>query len=215
MRLNTYDENYGMMRHIRPIKHNLELNCYEVELTQNQIGYIDLKFYYIFFEMSICALNSKSNPIFYMRSNDKYLHRLFSSCPKNKIVDHINHNGLDNRICNLRNLIKGSDSLKTKDEKNAIRRDNNMTNGKNRRMNANNKSGYRGVIYKERERTLKSGEKAVYRNWEVEWHTDIRLANGRQERGCGSFSCKLYGYELAKKLAIMVRQEKEKEYGYE
>lgn len=30
------------------------------------------------------------------------LHRLITQCPKDKVVDHINHNTLDNRKCNLR-----------------------------------------------------------------------------------------------------------------
>jgi hypothetical protein len=31
-----------------------------------------------------------------------YLHREITNCPKDKFVDHINHNKLDNRRCNLR-----------------------------------------------------------------------------------------------------------------
>ena len=30
------------------------------------------------------------------------LHRLITNCPDDKVVDHINHNRLDNRKCNLR-----------------------------------------------------------------------------------------------------------------
>lgn len=30
------------------------------------------------------------------------MHRVITNCPKNKQIDHKNHNGLDNRLCNLR-----------------------------------------------------------------------------------------------------------------
>lgn len=41
-----------------------------------------------------------------LKENEKYkvypLHRMIMNNPINKIIDHINHNGLDNRISNLR-----------------------------------------------------------------------------------------------------------------
>jgi hypothetical protein len=36
------------------------------------------------------------------QSKDIKLHRLIMDCPPDKIIDHINHNPLDNRKCNLR-----------------------------------------------------------------------------------------------------------------
>lgn len=38
------------------------------------------------------------------------LHRYITNCPKDKVVDHINHNTLDNRRCNLRITTKRGNS---------------------------------------------------------------------------------------------------------
>jgi hypothetical protein len=41
------------------------------------------------------------------------MHRLIMDCPKGMVVDHINHNGLDNRRVNLR-IFSYSDNAKAK-----------------------------------------------------------------------------------------------------
>lgn len=43
-----------------------------------------------------------------------HLHRLITNCPKEKVVDHINHNGLDNRKCNLRIITQKENCLNRK-----------------------------------------------------------------------------------------------------
>ena len=66
--------------------------------------------------------NGKSDRI------ELYLHRVVMGCPDKLVVDHINHDGLDNRKCNLRVLT---------DSENCI----------NRKLQINNTSGFRGVSW--------------------------------------------------------------------
>ena len=62
------------------------------------------------------------------REETTYIHRLITSCPKGKQVDHINRNKLDNRKENLRIVT-------------------NRQNCQNRALMPNNKTGYRGVYF--------------------------------------------------------------------
>lgn len=56
------------------------------------------------------------------------MHRVVMDAPGNLMVDHINHNGLDNRRCNLRLA-------------------DDFQNQYNRRVSVANKTGYKGVSY--------------------------------------------------------------------
>lgn len=56
------------------------------------------------------------------------LHRLIMDCPDNMVVDHINHNTLDNRKCNLRICTQQQNSL-------------------NKDLMTNNTSGFTGVHF--------------------------------------------------------------------
>lgn len=65
------------------------------------------------------------------KGNSLRMHRLILGTPPDKITDHINKNGLDNRRSNLRLADKS-------------------TNGCNRPKQANNKSGVKGVCFDKR-----------------------------------------------------------------
>lgn len=75
---------------------------------------------------------TKNRNKFYVQKtvNDKhiYLHRYIMNCPKDKYVDHINHNTLDNRKQNLR-ITNNADNLR------------------NGEIRVNNKTGVKGVYF--------------------------------------------------------------------
>ena len=57
------------------------------------------------------------------------LHRFLKNPSNNEVVDHINRNKKDNRLCNLRNTNKSINAFNSK-------------------LNQNNSSGYTGVYYR-------------------------------------------------------------------
>lgn len=60
--------------------------------------------------------------------NGEFLHRLLLNAPKDKLVDHINRNPLDNRRSNLRLCTPSYNNI-------------------NQKLKANNKTGFRGVSW--------------------------------------------------------------------
>jgi hypothetical protein len=79
--------------------------------------------YYVLHNEYIGMKNGHSN------YNSILLHRFITGAKEDNIIDHINHNTLDNRKCNLR-ISEQNENLKHR-------------NGKNQ----NNKSGYRNVFW--------------------------------------------------------------------
>ena len=103
----------------------------KIQLTQNKYALVDYEDY-----EKINKYNwqvSKNKRSYYATRKNKnksriIMHRILINCPENLQVDHINGNGLDNRKENLRICTTSQ-------------------NAKNKRLNKNNTSGFKGVIW--------------------------------------------------------------------
>lgn len=103
----------------------------EIPLTRGKVALVDaedyeeLSKYEWYYEKSGYACRRKTHG--YYDSSKVYMHReILKSIPRNKVVDHINGNGLDNRKSNLRIITQ---------------RENTFNSG----IRINNTSGYKGV----------------------------------------------------------------------
>lgn len=111
----------------------------EIKLTKNKIAIVDDKYFeYInsfnwYYDKGYAWRNGKktgsSRYGYNTRESAISMHRfLMRLSDKNKCVDHINRNGLDNRLCNLRICSKKENTW-------------------NKGINKNNTSGYKGVYW--------------------------------------------------------------------
>lgn len=114
---------------------------------------LDIDDFERFKEQRIIISKKPKDTTYYASINKKRLHRLIMSCPENKIIDHINHNGLDNRKENLR--ITGY-----------------IENNLNRNLAKNNKSGCKGVCYREKDKAWR----VHYRGKEIGYFKNLEDA---------------------------------------
>jgi hypothetical protein len=104
----------------------------EIPLTQNQTAMIDDEDFELVSQFKWCAWWNKNTKSFYAVNNTRkatlYMHRLIMGAQKGEQVDHIHHLTLDNRKSELRLCTPSQNQC-------------------NRRLNANNTSGYKGVSW--------------------------------------------------------------------
>lgn len=110
-----------------------------ISLTQGQFAIVDDEDYQELIKYKWCAHYSKIAKSFYVSRNDRSsgkkktirMHHQIMNTPKGMNTDHINHNTLDNRKCNLRVCTKSQNMM-------------------NHRRLSNNTSGVTGVCWDKR-----------------------------------------------------------------
>ena len=74
-----------------------------IPLSQGKFTIVDDEDYNLLISHSGWSAQKIRNTYFYaVDKNHKYMHRIIMNAQKDEITDHINHDTLDNRKCNLR-----------------------------------------------------------------------------------------------------------------
>ena len=103
----------------------------EIKLSRNQVAFVDDEDFEYLNSFKWCYSKRYAQRTVYDADHKKScikMHRLILKTPEGMQVDHINHNGLDNRKCNIRNVTA-------------------IENSQNRAMMPKNKAGKIGVHY--------------------------------------------------------------------
>lgn len=98
----------------------IEILCENLGIMQSVL--IDKDDYLKFITHNVQAYKKDSDKTFYAKHHGKFLHRIITNCPADMVVDHINHNGLDNRkenlrICTVKNNTRNRKCYKTNGSK--------------------------------------------------------------------------------------------------
>ena len=95
-------------------------------LVQGKTVTIDDEDFHIIKDKKLRLFRSHKN--LYVSTRNTFIHRLILNAPKNRKVDRINSNTLDNRKCNLRLCTNSQNCM-------------------NKHIQSNNSTGYKGVSY--------------------------------------------------------------------
>lgn len=98
-----------------------------VYLTQGKMAIIDVESIPIIAPYRWCTLRGSSGNFYAMTSGTQLMHRVLMGAEKGELVDHEDHDGLNNRLGNLRRATKAQNAMNS------------------RPLRANNTSGYKGV----------------------------------------------------------------------
>lgn len=130
-----------------------------IELTRGQIALIDPEDYVRLAGYRWMAQRSEQGVWYAVRtvhtgttSTSEHMHRVIMDAPRDKDVDHVNGNGLDNRKSNLR-LVDDS------------------VNQQNRHRMSLNTSGYRGVTWDKQSKKWRAGIKKTGKSYHLGLHT--------------------------------------------
>lgn len=100
-----------------------------IELTQGQVALVDDEDYEFLMQWKWGAWWNKATKSYYARRNYKnkktyLMHRVVSKTPNGMICDHKNHNTLDNRRKNLRNVTPTQSNMNRKPKKSSFQEPN-------------------------------------------------------------------------------------------
>jgi len=144
----------------------------KIPLTQGQYALVDDENYDELNKHKWCAMYSKSINSFYAARNISngrnkqktvFMHRCILKVMNNDCIDHINHNTLDNRKLNIRDVTKSQNAM-------------------NAGVQKNNKSGHKGVYFDKANGKWRATISINYKKLHIGYYTSlIEAINARKK----------------------------------